>query len=218
MEVNELLVLIENTLDWYDHMAFHFLLCEDASSALFDIEKLINTQQTPNQKNDQWRRLLISQWFRSHDPLLSPDRDILIAALFMLRQWKVLKMMAADVSTVSFQCLDPLRLMLFRIVDDLDTGEVDHLVQFMELATKKQVQNRLVAEAAFLFWITEHHITVRDQTVLIQALQSIGRRDLVDRFISNQSKCAFRVSSTSINTLYLFHRLFNEQTWILPDY
>ena len=198
MDVNELLVFIENTLDWYDHVAFHFLLCEDSSSALFDIEKLINTRQIANRK-DQWRRLLISQWFRSHDPLLSPDRDVLIATLFMLRQWKVLKMMSADVSTVSFRYFDPLRLILFRIVDDLDTSAVDRLLQFMELATKKQVENRLVAEAAFLFWITEHHITVRDHAVLSQALQSIGRQDLVDRFISNQSKCAIRYSSTRIH-------------------
>ena len=60
--VTKSLPLVENTLEWYDHMACAFLLYEDPSEAL---EKISLLRSNYSDKLEGWRQIVLTPLFQS---------------------------------------------------------------------------------------------------------------------------------------------------------
>lgn len=163
---------IEDTMDWYDHIAFSFLLVKrgDESTALDWIQQLVKLR---GEENPNWKRVAVRLAIKSAEM----DSYAVTEALFQLKQWKLLGLIGyPDASTVKIYTghLCPFRVGLFNILDQLDYNNAHSLV----LSLSGENNNHQIIEVAVLEWILRGIISSNDCTKLTLALAQLSRNDL----------------------------------------
>lgn len=118
--VRRSLDIIENTLDWYDHVACAFLLYNDPNEALDKITILLECY---NNKSDSWHQMVLTPLFETTSK--PPDRDMgkkLAESLHVIKHYRLLNELRIQVNSESH--LDPLRLEIFKIIDSMNKDQM----------------------------------------------------------------------------------------------
>jgi hypothetical protein len=174
---------VEDSMDWYDHIAFSFLLFKhgDELVALEQMQRLI---QLHERGCPEWKRVAIHLAIQS----AGMDPNAVIEALFQLKQWKLLWLIGYSVSTpikyIPRGHLFPFRVGLFCILDQLDRYDANLLNRFIN--SFDPTNEFQVIEVVVLQWIVNGIITTNDCSKLTIALGRIGRNDLVNLSVQLQ--------------------------------
>lgn len=175
---------IEDSMDWYDHIAFSFLLFKqgDELVALEQMQRLIKLHE---RGCPEWKRVAIHLAIQSAE--MNPSA--VIEALFQLKQWKLLRLIGYSVSTpieyIPRGHLFPFRVGIFRILDQLDRYDAHLLKSFIN--SMDATNEFQVIEVVVLQWIVSGIISTNDCSKLTIALGRIGRNDLVNLSLQLQS-------------------------------
>lgn len=164
---------VEETMDWYDHLAFTFLLSKrgDELIAIKWMQQLIWLRE---QGSSDWKRVAVN--FAIQSAGMNPNA--VTEALFQLKQWKLLCLIGYSIPTpISFiptGHLCPFRLGLFGILDQLDYNLTRILISDMMSGNYAFQATEIVA----LQWISNGTVSADDCSKLTIGLARLGRSDL----------------------------------------
>lgn len=116
-KITDSLSLIENTLEWYDHISCAFLLYDDPREAL---EKISTLRESYNNKT-QWRQIVLTPLFQSENSKNSYNSNLsdkLCEVILLVKHYGLLNML--EIAVNSTTNIDPLRLKLFQMIDKMD--------------------------------------------------------------------------------------------------
>lgn len=183
----EFIRAVEDTMDWYDHIAFSFLLVKrgDELSALNWIQQLVKLRE---EENLDWKRVAVRCAIQS----AGMDSFAVTEALFMLKQWKLLGLIGYPIQSVHSSCKSAVELItptghlchfrvgLFAILDQLDYANARNLIVSMNGKTGDYLvdDSHQIVEVAALEWILRGTISALDCTKLTCAFAQLSRNDL----------------------------------------
>lgn len=131
-KIADSLSLIENTLEWYDHISCAFLLYDDPHEAL---EKISTLRESYNNKT-QWRQIVLTPLFQSENLKSSHSSNLsekLGEVLFLVKHYGLLNML--EIAVNSTANIDPLRLKLFEMIDQM--GEEQATLWAEQMSSEK---------------------------------------------------------------------------------
>lgn len=131
-KIADSLSLIENTLEWYDHISCAFLLYDDPHEAL---EKISTLRESYNNKT-QWRQIVLTPLFQSENLKSSHSSNLsekLGEVLFLVKHYGLLNML--EIAVNSAANIDPLRLKLFEMIDQM--GEEQATLWAEQMSSEK---------------------------------------------------------------------------------
>ena len=155
--VTKSLPLVENTLEWYDHMACAFLLYEDPSEAR---EKISLLRSNYSNKLEGWRQIVLTPLFQSKNTEESTLNmsEKLAEVLHVLKYHRLLNLL--EIAVAAPIHIDPLRLKLFKIIDNMSEQQA---IQWADQLTSQEGFSRTdptwCLEMNCLKWIEEGHIS-----------------------------------------------------------
>lgn len=126
-KITQSLKYIENTLQWYDHMACAFLLYDSPNEAYQKIRLL---HKNYFEKKTGWDQVVLR-------PLLENSKNNhnvcrkLIEALYLLKYYSLLDLL--DISVNSTESIDPLRLLYFYKIDSMSPKDAKLWAQKISL-------------------------------------------------------------------------------------
>ena len=150
---------LEDSMDWYDHIAFSFLLFKHGDE-LLALEKIQRLIQLHERGCPEWKRVAIQLAIQS----AGMDPSAVIEALFQLKQWKLLWLIGysnlTPINYIPRGHLFPFRLGLFRILDELNRYDAHLLSSFINrMGATNEFQ---VIEVVVLKWIVNGIISIND--------------------------------------------------------
>lgn len=170
--ITDSVALIEETLEWFDHVALAFLVYDDPTIAWQKIQAVME-----NYKLGQsgWRHIVLGQLFKceeEHDDSQGLWKK-LISALLLLKHHRLLEQMEITVHSV---CLgDPFRQKLFEILDNLSSEEAQLLIDQMNSKNSlKNTDPSWSVEMHFLKWIIDKEISATDMSKLVGVASKNG--------------------------------------------
>ena len=131
-KIADSLSLIENTLEWYDHISCAFLLYDDPHEAL---EKISTLRESYNNKT-QWRQIVLTPLFQPENLKSSHSSNLsekLGEVLFLVKHYGLLNMLEMAVNSTAN--IDPLRLKLFEMIDQM--GEEQATLWAEQMSSEK---------------------------------------------------------------------------------
>ena len=161
--------IIEEVMDWYDHIACIFLLYDNPTVALEHIQSVLTAFK--EESDDSWRHLFLSQFqnYTNQDKYTSALR--LVEVLHILQHHKLLSVLETSVKSINI--VDSFRLKLFRVIDTLSEDHAAALVKCMNLHVVEANHKHLCLEIHFLEWIRNGVISVEDCSKLDNSLAYI---------------------------------------------
>ena len=174
--------IIEQVMDWYDHVACTFLLYDNPVLAQQKIQSIVTNFK---ESNDSWRSLALSQFTMDTDCDNNNSVTKLLQVLHILQQHKLLNILQVTVKTPILK-IDPFRLKLFRIVDTLSEDDANQLIKCMNSKIRGPNRNNLCLEDHFLEWIKNGHISEKDCSKLDDSLAHV--RNLFDKPCSTKPR------------------------------
>lgn len=166
--ITDSLSLIENTLEWYDHISCAFLLYEDPGEAL---EKISTLRESYNNKSE-WRHVILTPLFQSNkeDGLNSNMSEKLTEVLLVVKHYGLLSML--EIAVNSNVHIDQLRLKLFNFIDAMNEEQaVEWANQMTSERGFPKNDPSWCLEMHCLKWIAENKISNHDDlsTLLIKS-------------------------------------------------
>ena len=163
----QMLPEIENTMDWYDHVAFIFLAYSEPLLALQKIQAIVRNHQ----QGLPWRNMAVSPFvngFTNSSEKALEEADQLVIEIFcVLQQFKLLNCLGVEAKPVCSTCINPLRLKLFCLIEDFSKDQTERFVRAMNLRLgKNYTQMQPCVEMHLLEWIIDKHITGEDDSKL----------------------------------------------------
>jgi len=183
--------IIEQVMDWYDHVACIFLLYEDPVVAQQQIQSVLTAFE--EESNDSWRHLFLPQF--QHHTKQDKHTSVLklIEVLHILQHKKLLNTLEAAVKSTTV--VDPFRLKLFYIIDTLSEDYAVELIKCMNSSVVEPSRKNLCLEFYFLEWMINGQISMKDCSRLENSLAHV--RNLFDASPSIKSH-ALLVHSDSV--------------------
>lgn len=175
--------IIEETMDWYDHVACIFLLNDNPSVALQQAQFIVSTFE--DKSNNSWRRLVSSQFinFTNQDKDISAIR--FTEVLHILQHHKLLNILGVAIKTIV--AVDSFRLKLFYIIDALSKTCAAELIRCMNSDNVKPNSMHLCLEMHFLEWIKNGDISPKDCSKLDRSLAYV--RNVFEVSLSKTVNC-----------------------------
>lgn len=160
--INSMASIIEETMDWYDHAAFAFLVYREPLLAIQKISALVSNKTN----GKDWRNLVITPFLNQN---VSSDRCVnqdcigaATEALILLKQFKVLSQLNINCTNYPMVNLDSFRRTLFYVIDDLDLETGKRLIQLMNTGTVRKIEPQACLELDFLIWLQDGEISPYD--------------------------------------------------------
>ena len=159
---------IEQTMDWYDHVAAAFLLIEDPKKALETIQAVVDSHKS---ETKHWQKSVLTPLFKNKEKIMWMK---LIDVLFTLKHKKLLKFLEVDVhSSFKAENINQFRLKLFHIIDDLCGDKAQELVAKMNSKIKEPILDKSWSvEMHILKWIETGEISEQDDSKLLMEINS----------------------------------------------
>lgn len=158
-QVKDLVATMEDTLPWYDHVACSFLISSDTKASTEKVKQLMKLKNQPREK---WKKIVFSPLVI--EETMNDNSETLwlklVETLHELNYNKLIEMRSLSYP-VSAGSLDPFRLKLFRMIDDMSKEEAAEMIK--QLNTKFQhkisYNKDWPTELYFLEWLDSKDIT-----------------------------------------------------------
>ena len=194
VKVIESIPVIEQVMDWYDHVACTFLLYDEPLLACQKIKAIIANYKK-GADGISWRHLAISPYFQ-HSPPDCKEKNALklFEILKLLQQHKVLKMLGSPVNFESQ--VNTFYYCMFKVIDSISKDDSTKLIENMNLKIAAPNYTHNCLELHFLEWIVKGEISSLNTPKLDVCLLQLKVEPL---FSVAKSSCPSSVIDISTN-------------------